>query len=177
MPIVRATKDWCWSWNSNTLDTWFKEMTHWKSPWCWERLRAGEGGDREWDGWMAPLTQWTWVTISRSLPKFMSIASVMPSSHLILWCPLLLPSIFPSIRDFSNESAIHIRWPKYWSFSILPMNIHGWFPLRLIGLISLRFTGLSGVFSSTTVRSHQFFGALPSLQSSSHYCTWPLGRP
>ena len=56
------------------------------------------------------------LTISRSLPKFMSIASVMPSSHLILWCPLLLlPSIFPSIRDFSSESAVRIRWPKYWN--------------------------------------------------------------
>ena len=58
------------------------------------------------------------LTISRSLPKFMCIASVMPSSHLILWHPLLhLPSIVPSIRDFSNESAVCIRWPKYWSFS------------------------------------------------------------
>ena len=56
----------------------------------------------------------------RSLPKFMSIALVMPSSHIILWYPLLLPTVFPSIRDFSNfsnESAVHIRWPKYWSFS------------------------------------------------------------
>ena len=58
------------------------------------------------------------LTISRSLPKFMSIASVMPSSHLILWHPLpLLPSIFPGIRDFSNESAVPIRWPKYWNFN------------------------------------------------------------
>ena len=58
------------------------------------------------------------LTISQSLPKFMSIALVMPSSHLILWHPLLLlPSIFPSTRDFSNESAVCIRWPKYWSFS------------------------------------------------------------
>ena len=57
-------------------------------------------------------------TISWSLPKFMSIASVMQSNHLILWCPLLLlPSIFPSIRDFSNESSVHIRLPEYWSFS------------------------------------------------------------
>ena len=64
------------------------------------------------------------LTISRSLPKFMSIALVMPSSHLILWCLLLLPSIFPSIRDFSNESAVCIRRPKYWSFrfSISPSN-------------------------------------------------------
>ena len=63
------------------------------------------------------------LTISQSLPKFMSITLVMPSSHLILWCPLLLlPSIFSSIRDFSNESAVWIRWPKYWSFSISPSN-------------------------------------------------------
>ena len=63
------------------------------------------------------------LTISQSLPKFMSIASVRPSGHLIPWCsPLLLPSIFPSIRDFSNELAVHIRWPKYWCFSINPSN-------------------------------------------------------
>ena len=58
------------------------------------------------------------ITISQSLPKFMFIASVMPSSRLVLWRPLLLlPLIFPSIRDFSDESSIHIAWPKYWSFS------------------------------------------------------------
>ena len=61
--------------------------------------------------------------ISRSLPKFMSIESGMPSNYLILWCPLsLLSSIFPSIRVFSNELALHIRWPNYWSFSITPSN-------------------------------------------------------
>ena len=54
-------KGWCWSWSSNNLATWCKEPTHWKRPWCWERLRAGEDGDRGWDGWMASLTQWTWV--------------------------------------------------------------------------------------------------------------------
>ena len=55
-------KDWCWSWNSNTLATWCEELTHLKRHWCWERLRAGgEGDDRGWDGWMASLTQWTWV--------------------------------------------------------------------------------------------------------------------
>ena len=55
-------KDWCWSWNSNTLATWCKGLTHLKTPWCWERLRAGgEGDDRGWDGWMALLTQWTCV--------------------------------------------------------------------------------------------------------------------
>ena len=55
-------KDWYWSWNSNTLATWCEELTHWKRPWCWERLKAGgEGDDRGWDGWMASLTQWTRV--------------------------------------------------------------------------------------------------------------------
>ena len=58
-------KDWCWSWNSNTLTTSSEELTHWKSPWCWERLRAGrEGDDRGWDGWMASPTQWTWVWVN-----------------------------------------------------------------------------------------------------------------
>ena len=56
-----SLNDWCWSWSSNTLATWCKELTHWKRPWCWERLKAGGGGDdRGWDGWMASLTRWTW---------------------------------------------------------------------------------------------------------------------
>ena len=58
-------KDWYWSWNSNTLATWCKLPTHWKRPWCWERLKAGgKGDDRGWDGWMASLTQWTWVWVN-----------------------------------------------------------------------------------------------------------------
>ena len=58
-------KDWCWSWNSSTLATWCEELTPWKRPWCWERLKeAGEGDDRGWDGWMASLTQWTWVWVN-----------------------------------------------------------------------------------------------------------------
>ena len=58
-------KDWCWSWNSNTLVTWWEELTHLKRPWCWERLReGGEGDDRGWNGWMASLTQWTWVWVN-----------------------------------------------------------------------------------------------------------------
>ena len=58
-------KDWCWIWNSNTLTTWCEELTHWKRPWCWERLKAGgKGDDRGWDGWMAPPTRWKWVWVS-----------------------------------------------------------------------------------------------------------------
>ena len=85
--------------------------------------------------------------ISWSLLKLMSIDLVMPSSHLILCCPLLLlPSIFPSIRVFSNESVLGIRWPKYWSFSfsISPSNEH----LGLTGLIFLQSKGLSRAFSN-----------------------------
>ena len=86
----------------------------------------------------------------------MSIELVMPSNHLIL-ChpPLLPPSIFPRIRDLSNESVLHIRWPKYWSFSFSfsPSNEY----LGLTCLISLQSKGLSRVFSNTTVQKHQFF--------------------
>ena len=57
-------KNWCWSWNSNTLATWCKELTHLKSPWCWERFKAGEGDNRGWDGWVTSLTQWTWVWVN-----------------------------------------------------------------------------------------------------------------
>ena len=58
-------KNWPWSWSYNSLATWCEELTHWKRPWCWERLRAGgEGDDRGWDGWMASPTRWTWVWAS-----------------------------------------------------------------------------------------------------------------
>ena len=92
-------------------------------------------------------------TISQSLPKFMFIELVMLANHLILCHPLLLlPSIFPSIRVFSNESVLHIWWPKCQSFnfSISPSNEYsGWFPLGLTGLISLQSKGLPRVFSNT----------------------------
>ena len=109
---------------------------------------------------------------SQSSPKPMSIESVMSSSHLILCRPLLLlPPIPPSIRVISNESTLHMRWPKYWSFSfsISPSNEHS-------GLISFRMDwlyllGLSRVFPSTTVQKHQFFGIQLSSQSNSRIHT------
>ena len=118
-------------------------------------------------------------TVSQSLFKLMSIKSVMPSNHLILCHPLLLlPLIFPSIKVFSNELALHIRWPKYWSFnfSISPSNIQNWFPLGLMGFISLLSKGLSRVFSNTTIQKHQFFSTESSLWSYSHIHTWPLEK-
>ena len=105
------------------------------------------------------------ITNSRGLLKLMSIESVMPSNHLILCHPLLLqPSIFPSIRVFSKESVLHIRWPKYWSFSISPCNEHP-------GLISFRMDWLDLLAVQGTLRSllqhhrskHQFFGDQLSL--------------
>ena len=106
-------------------------------------------------------------TNSQSLLKLMSIESVMPSNHLILCRPLLLPlAIFPSIKVFSNESVLCSKWPKYWSFSfsISPSSEYsGLISLRLTGWISLQSKGLSRFFSSTTIQKHQFFGAQLSL--------------
>ena len=103
------------------------------------------------------------ITNSQSLLKRMSIESVMPSNHLILCLPFLfLLSIFPSIRVFSSESVLHIRWPKYWSFSfsISPSNEYsGLISFRMDWLDLLAVQGLSRVFSNTTVQKHQFFGA------------------
>ena len=97
-------------------------------------------------------------TISRSLSKFMSIESVMPSNHLVFCCPLLLlPSIFPSIRGFSNELAVTSSGQNIGVSvlaSVLPMSIQGWFPWGLTGFISLQSKGFSRVFSSTTVWKH-----------------------
>ena len=119
--------------------------------------------------------------ISQSLLQYMSIDSVMPSNCLILHCThLLLPSIFPSIRVFTNESALCIRWPKYWSFSfnISSSNEYsGLISFRIDSWISSLPKGLSRVFSNTTVQKHQFFSAQPSSQSNSHIHTWLLEKP
>ena len=109
-------------------------------------------------------TQWTAAhqvslsfTISWSLLKLMSIVLMMLSNHLILCCPLLLPSIFPSLRVFSNELVLHIRRPKYWSFSFsngLSNEYSGLISFSIDWLISLLCKGLSRVFFSTTVQKH-----------------------
>ena len=121
------------------------------------------------------------ITNSQSLHKLMSIKSVMPSNQLILCCPLLLlPSIFPFIRVFSNELALCIRWPKYWSFSfsISPSNEYS-------GLISFRIDWLELLVVQGTLNSllqhhsskHQFFSAQFSLQSNSHIHTCLREKP
>ena len=95
-------KDWCWSWNANTLATWCEELTHWKTSWCWERLSAGgEKEDRGWDGWMASPTQWTWGwASSRS------------------WCWTGKPDILQSMgsQRVRHNWATELNWiiPHYW---------------------------------------------------------------
>ena len=103
--------------------------------------------------WAAACQAYLSITNSRSMLKVMSIELVMPSNHLVLCHPLLLlPSIFPSIRVFANDSVLSIRWPKYWnsaSSSVHSMNIQDWFPLGLTDMISLQSKGLSRVFQSS----------------------------
>ena len=121
------------------------------------------------------------ITISQSLLKLMSVESVMPSKHLVLCHPLLLlPSILPSIRVFSSDSVLFIRWPQFWSFSfrISPSNEYsglisfriGWFDLLAV-------QGALRIFSNSNFQKHQFFGTQPSLWSNSHICTWLLEKP
>ena len=121
------------------------------------------------------------ITNTRNSLKLMSIESVMPSSHLILYRPLLLlPPIPPSIRVFSNESILCMSWLKYWSFSfrIRPSNEQqDWSNLGWTGWISLQSKGLSRVFSNTTVQKRPFFGTQLSSESNSHIHTWPLEKP
>ena len=112
------------------------------------------------------------ITNSQSSLKFMSIESVMPSSHLILSCPLLLPPIPPSMRVISNESTLRMRWPKYWSFSlsISPSNEHpGPISFRMDWLDLLAVQGT--LDRLLTAQKHQFFGAQLSSQSNSHIHT------
>ena len=130
--------------------------------------------------WTAALQASLSITNSWSLLKLTSIESVMPSNHLILCRPLLLPSIFPSIRVFpvtqffaSGGQSIGVSA----SASVLPVNIQDWFPLGLTSWISSQSKGLSRVFSNTTVQNHEFFGAQFSLQSNSHIHARPLENP
>ena len=124
------------------------------------------------------------LPVHHQFPKFTPthvhwVGDAIQSYHHPLPSPFLMPSILPSIRVFSNELVLHIRWPKYWSysFSISPSNEYSdWFPLELTGLISLQSKGLSRVFSSTAVRKHQFFCTQPSLWSNSHIHTWLLEK-
>ena len=131
--------------------------------------------------WIATRQASLTLTSSRSLLKLMSIESVMPSSHLILCCPLLLlPPIPPSTRVFPINQFFMWSGQSIGlsaSASVFPKNTQGWSPLEWTGWISLQSKGLPRVFSNTTVQKHQFFSAQPSSQSNSHTHTWPLEKP
>ena len=111
-------------------------------------------------------------TISWSFLKLMSIKSVMPSNHLILCCSLLSPSVFPSIRVFSNESVLHIRWVKYWSFSISPFKEYsGLISFRMVWLDLLAVKGTRKILLQHHSSKASILGAQPSSQSNSHIHT------
>ena len=124
--------------------------------------------------WTVALQASLSITISRSLFKLMSIKSVMPSNHLFLCCSLLLlPSVFPSIRDFSNDSVLHIRWPKFWSFSfsISPSNEYS-------GLISFRMDWLDLLAVQRTLKSLlQYHSSKASFLQHSAFFMVQLSHP
>ena len=135
-------KDWCWSWNSNTLATWCKELTSFEKS-----LMLGKIEGRRRRGWQ----RMRWLDgVTDLMDMFEQALGVGDAiNHLILCCPLLLlPSIFPTIRDFSNESVLRIRWPEYWSFrfSISPSN-------KYSGLISCRMDWLDLLAVQGTLKS------------------------
>ena len=139
-------KDWCWSWDSNTLATSCRELTHLKRPWCWERLKAGEGDNRGWDGWIAsptpkacsnscPLSRWCHPTSSSSVIHFSCLQSFPASGSF------QMSQLFTSGGQSIGASA---------STSVLPMNTQDWSTLGWTGWVSLQSKELSRIFSNTT---------------------------
>ena len=122
------------------------------------------------------------LPVHHQLPEFTQTHAHWVGNAILILCHplLLLPPIPLSIRVFSSESTLHMRWPKYWSFSfsISPSNEHpGWSPLGWTDWISLQSKGPSRIFSNTIVQKHQFFSAQLSSQFNSHSHTWPLEKP
>ena len=133
------------------------------------------------NSWTAACQASLSITNSRSLLKVMSIEVVMPSNHLILCCPLLLPpSVFPASGSFPVSQSFTSGGQRIGasaSGSVLPVDIQDWSPLGWTGWISLQSKGLSRVFSNTIVQNHQFFCSQLSLWSNSYIHTWLLEKP
>ena len=103
-------KDWCWSWSSNTLATWCKELTHWKRLWCWERLKAGgEGGDRGWDGWMVSPTRWTWVWVNSGSWWWTGRPGVLQSMGL---------------QRVGHDWATELNWTEHCLLELAQTHVH-----------------------------------------------------
>ena len=125
-----SLEDWCWSWNSNTSATSCKELTHWKRPWCWERLKAeGKGDDRGWNGWMASLTWWTWVWASSGSCWWTGKPGVLQSMGLqrvghdwtteLNWIEVCLGKIFKDLCEPFQKRAGFSLSPYIMSFILL----------------------------------------------------------
>ena len=173
----------------------------WKIPWTEDPGRLQSmASQRVGHDWANRMTGTFFVVVAKSCatlfhpmscstPGFPVLHRISDLGSWSRWChptilssvaPLFLPSVSPSIRVFSIESALCIRWPKYWSFSFStsPSNEYsGLISFRIDWFALLQSKGLSRVFSSTTIRKHQFFGTQPSLWSNSHICIWLLGKP
>ena len=142
-------KDWCWSWSSNTLATWGEELTHWKRPWCWERLRAGgEGDGRGWDDWMASLTQWTWVWVDSGSQRVRHD-----------WATELKSVVSPCVQKLEG-AALHI------SMSTPPLSLPSPCPLA----VCAQFLAISGLpNSSFCVNSLWLKFPLPAFSSENYF--------
>ena len=170
-----------WSWNSNTLATWCKELTHWKRPWYWERLRAGgEGDNRGWDGWMASQTQWTWVWVDSRSWWWTGRPAVLGSwghkesdtTEQLYWIPLMCPSQsylhgnrdrFPG-RQFFHEWG----WRAGIGFEMIQEHYMYCVLLCLLLLHQLHFTsqGIRSWWLRTCIKA-------PHILSCNHHCCFP----
>ena len=174
------SENWIYSWrNDNEQQLLYSSLLY--ESWIFI-VRSIQSLSRIWlfaTPWIAACQASLSITNTRSSPKLMCIESVMPSSHLILCRPLLLPPIPPSIRVFSNESTLRMGGQSTGVSALaafLPKKSQGC-SSEWTGWISWQSRVLSRVFSNTTVQKHQFFGAQPSSQSNSHIHTWPLEKP
>ena len=132
-------KDWCWSWNSNTLATWCEELTDLKRPQCWERLTArGEGDDRGWDGWMASLTQWTWVWVNSRSWWCTGRPGVLPSmglqSHTWLsnWTELNIQYIYRCLEN--SQLMLKMKKKEKWERDNRDLN-NNWIKSQIVRLL------------------------------------------
>ena len=155
-------KDWCWSWNSNTLANWCEELIHWKRPWCWERLKAGgEGDDRGWDGWMASLIQWTWVWVNSGSWWWTGRPGVLPSMKSqrvghdwvteLNWSHFSCFYLFAALPTVTCQASLSIRFSKQEHWSGLPFPFPGDLPDPGIELASLLSPALVGGFFTSSV--------------------------